>query len=74
MTTLEQITELTKDLPPGLQSEVRDFAEFLRQRYATRQPLKSIRGLCKDLAFDLTLADLDLVRQEMWGAFPRERS
>jgi hypothetical protein len=35
-------------------------------------PLKSLRGLWKDLDFDLSAEDIDQARQEAWANFPRE--
>jgi len=38
----------------------------------SRQP-RSLRGLWKDLEFDLSAEDIDQARQEAWADFPRER-
>ena len=35
-------------------------------------PLKSVRGLCADLSFDLTEEDIEQAREEMWGNLGKE--
>jgi hypothetical protein len=37
-----------------------------------RRPLKSLRGLWKDLDFDLSAEEIDQARREAWANFPRE--
>jgi hypothetical protein len=72
MTTWQLIVEEAKALPPDKQQELLDFAEFLRQRSATRAALKSSAGMWRDLEVDITAEDIDSARREMWGKFPRE--
>jgi hypothetical protein len=68
----EQIAAKVKSLPPEKQQEVLDFVEFLRERSGPSKPLLSPEGLWKDLKIEITEADIDEARREMWGNFPRE--
>lgn len=52
MTLLEQIQQQLKQLPPEKQSEVLDFAVFLRQRLSLTQPARE-RSLGQHPAFGL---------------------
>jgi hypothetical protein len=72
VSTAELIAEKMKALPADKQAEVLDFIEFLRAQYAERRPLRSLRGLWKDLNGDITEEDLAEARREMWANFPRE--
>jgi len=47
-----------------------DFAGFLGTK--KKRPLKSMRGLWKDLNISLSEEDIAEARKEMWGNFPRE--
>lgn len=70
---LEQaVLEKLRTLTPNQQQEVLDFAEFLQQKTRPKKPLKSVKGLCADLAVDITAEDIAQARKEMWGNFPRE--
>ncbi|MGI0482153.1 DUF2281 domain-containing protein [Geminocystis sp. CENA526] len=71
--TLEQLLiSKFQTLPLHRKQELLDFAEFLAGKSDYQTPLKSIRGICDDLKFDLTEEDILEVRQEMWANFPRE--
>jgi hypothetical protein len=72
MTTVELIIEKAKDLPADKQQELLDFAEFLRQRTEAKAPLRSAAGMWEDLGIDVTAEDIDAMRKEMWGNFPRK--
>jgi hypothetical protein len=70
-TTIEQATvAAVRELPPEQQQEVLDFAGFLGTK--KKRPLKSMRGLWKDLNISLSEEDIAEARKEMWGNFPRE--
>ena len=70
-TTIEEaIVAAVRELPPEQQQEVLDFAGFLGTK--KKRPLKSMRGLWKDLNISLSEEDIAEARKEMWGNFPRE--
>ncbi len=73
LANLEQaILENLRQLPPEKQQEVLDFAEFLRQKTALKQPRRSLKGLWADLDIHISEEDISEARREMWGNFPRE--
>ena len=74
MTIEEQVSRKLRDLPPEKQKEVLDFVDSLREKNGTRGPLRSLRGLWKDLNIDITEEDIAEARREMWGNFPRDIS
>ena len=68
----QTVIEKLRQLPLEKQQEILDFAEFLSQKIATKPKLQSIKGLCADLAVDITVEEIDRAREEIWGNFPRE--
>ncbi len=73
LANLEQtLLENLRQLPPEKQQEVLDFAEFLRQKTALKQPHRSLKGLWADLDIHISEEDIAEARREMWGNFPRE--
>ncbi|NJR63682.1 MAG: DUF2281 domain-containing protein [Cyanobacteria bacterium CRU_2_1] len=73
LANLEQtLLENLRQLPPEKQQEVLDFAEFLRQKTALKQPGRSLKGLWADLDIHISEEDIAEARREMWGNFPRE--
>ena len=72
ITLEQQILGSIRTLPIQQQHEVLNFAEFLHQKAAHKPPRRSLKGLCADLKIQITEADIDEARQEMWGNFPRE--
>lgn len=73
LANLEQtLLENLRQLPPEKQQEVLDFAEFLRQKTAPKQPRRSLKGLWADLDIHISEEDIAEARREMWGNFPRE--
>jgi len=73
LANLEQaILENLRQLPPEKQQEVLDFAEFLRQKTALKQPRRSLKRLWADLDIHISEEDISEARREMWGNFPRE--
>jgi hypothetical protein len=68
----QQILGAIRALPVQQQHEVLNFAEFLHQKTETKPPRRSLKGLCADLKLQITEADINEARQEMWGNFPRE--
>jgi Protein of unknown function (DUF2281) len=68
----QQILVSIRTLPIQQQHEVLNFAQFLHQKTAVKPPRRSLKGLGADLKVQITEADIDEARQEMWGNFPRE--
>jgi len=74
MTIEQQVLEKLRDLPPKKQKEVLDFVDFLKGKNGAKKPLRSLRGLWKNLNFHITEEDIAEARREMWGNFPRDIS
>jgi EAL domain-containing protein (putative c-di-GMP-specific phosphodiesterase class I) len=74
MTIEERVLEKLRDLPADKQKEVLDFVDTLRQKNGMKKPLRSLRGLWKDLNIQITDEDIAEARREMWGNFPRDIS
>lgn len=72
MSIEQAVIEKLRTLPPDKQQQVLDFAEFLQQKSIPKRPRRSPKGLWADLGIDITEADIDEARREMWGNFPRE--
>ncbi len=68
----QAVLEKLRQLPIDKQQELLNFAEFLYQKNTPKTFLRSVRGLCADLAVDITEQDITEARQEMWGNFPRD--
>jgi Protein of unknown function (DUF2281) len=72
ITLEQQILGSIRSLPVQQQHEVLNFAQFLHQKAAINPPRRSLKGLGADLKIQITAADIDEARQEMWGNLPRE--
>ncbi|WP_181243956.1 DUF2281 domain-containing protein [Chamaesiphon polymorphus] len=72
ITLEQQILGSIRSLPVQQQHEVLNFAQFLHQKAAPKSPRRSLKGLGADLKIQITAADIDEARQEMWGNLPRE--
>ena len=70
MKTLDQVVEATKELPEELQTEVRDFAQFLRDNRMSRPRRKKLRmdwaGGLKDLRDKYTSVELQHKILDWW--------
>lgn len=70
MKTLDEVIEVTKELPDELQSEVRDFARFLRENRVPR-PRRKLRqdwaGGLRELRDRYTSLELQKKALETWG-------
>jgi hypothetical protein len=68
--TLDEVVEATKELPEDLQSEVRDFARFLRENRAPR-PRRRLRqdwaGGLREFRDRYTSLELQKKALEWWG-------
>jgi hypothetical protein len=72
--TADTVLNMLRQLPPrerlkviaqALPETERDLSEY-------PHPLKSLRGLWKDLNFDVSAEEIDQARREAWANFPRE--
>jgi EAL domain-containing protein (putative c-di-GMP-specific phosphodiesterase class I) len=72
MSIEQQVLEKLRDLPPEKQKEVLDFVASLQEKNGAKKPLRSLRGLWKDLNIRITEEDIAEARREMWGNFPRD--
>lgn len=72
MTLEEAVLQTLRKLSPDKQQEVLDFAQYLKQKSASKQPRRSLKGLCADLNIKITEEDIAGIRKEMWDSFPRE--
>ncbi len=72
MSVVESIVERVENLSVARQREVLDFAEFLQHKEKSngKKKFKSLEGLWEGV--EITEEDIDEIRQEMWGNFPRE--
>jgi Protein of unknown function (DUF2281) len=68
----ELLVQTLRILPPAQRQEVLDFAQFLAARTEPKRPLRSVKGLLADLNISISAEDIDEIRKEMWGTFPRE--
>ena len=72
----EDVLDLAKQLPPGqklrlIEAILPELRNLLQPPEAPK-PLRSVYGLWKDLDVDVSAADIDEARRELWGTFPRE--
>jgi hypothetical protein len=72
MTSEEVIFAKIKVLPPNLKEEALHFIEFLETKLATKPKRQISLGIGEDLGIEITSADIDEARKEMWANFPRE--
>jgi hypothetical protein len=71
--TLEQVISLARQLPPVDKIRlIERIAPEIERDMHQQKPLKSLLGLCADLGTAPSSADIDEIRREMWGGFPRE--
>jgi hypothetical protein len=67
MSKEELLLEYWRDLPLEERRELVNFAEFLHTKTATRSARPNIKGLCADIAVDLSLEDFTQARRETWA-------
>ncbi|MGI8640080.1 MAG: DUF2281 domain-containing protein [Pyrinomonadaceae bacterium] len=74
MSVLETLVETLKEMPYEQQKELLHYAEFLNSKKKANgnPPRKSLYGLWANRGIDITEEDIDEIRREMWGNFPRE--
>jgi hypothetical protein len=72
--TVDTVLDLLRQLPP--RERLRVLAQALpeaeRELPDGSHSLRSLRGLWKDLKFDISAEDIDQARREAWSNFPRE--
>jgi hypothetical protein len=74
ITTADTVLDLLRQLPPRdrLKVLVQALPEIEQELVVSPAPLESLRGLWKDLDFDITAEEIDQARREAWANFPRE--
>ena len=72
--TADTVLNMLRQLPPRERLKViaQALPETERDLSAPPRPLKSLRGLWKDLNFDISAEEIDQARREAWANFPRE--
>ncbi|HPO15117.1 MAG TPA: DUF2281 domain-containing protein [Candidatus Hydrogenedentes bacterium] len=71
MTLTQEIAERIRELPQDKQQELLDFLESLTQE-GTKKPKRCLKGLWAHLNIDISESEINDIRKEMWGSFPRE--
>jgi antitoxin ParD1/3/4 len=66
------VVELDRSEGFELDLVIDSLEERLRQRLQVKPSRRSLKDLGADLKVQITTADIDEARQEMWGNFPRE--
>jgi hypothetical protein len=74
MTIQQELLERLSTLPPSDQQELLRLARTLSQRAGAppAKPWKSLMGAFAGSGIDITEADLDAARRDMWRDFPRD--
>lgn len=72
--TADTVLVQLRQLPPRERLRViaRALPEVEREWLEPTRPLRSLRGLWKDLDFDISAEEIDEARREAWASFPRE--
>lgn len=72
--TTDTVLDMLRQLSPRERLRViaQALPEVERDLAEQSPPLKSLRGLWKDLNFDISAEEIDQARREAWGNFPRE--
>jgi len=72
--TIEMVLDNLRRLPPRERLRViaQALPELERELQVPAGPLKSLRGLWKELDFDISAEEIDQARREAWADFPRE--
>lgn len=72
--TADTVLNMLRQLPPRERLKViaQALPEAERDLSEHPPPLKSLRGLWKDLNFDISAEEIDQARREAWANFPRE--
>ena len=72
--TADTVLDLLRQLPPWdrLKVLVQALHEIEQELAVPPGPLESLRGLWKDLDFDISAEEIDQARREAWANFPRE--
>ena len=68
------VLDMLRQLPPHERLKVISLAlpEIEKSLNAKPKPIKSMRGLWKDLRPSVSAKDIDELRQEIWKDFPRD--
>ena len=73
-TMADTVLDLLRQLPPRERLKVlaQALPEVEQELAEEPRPLKSLRGLWKNLDFDITAEEIEQARNEAWANFPRE--
>ncbi len=71
--TPDTVLENLRQLPPSewLRVIAQALPEVERELQELTRPLESLRGLWKELEFDISVEEIDEARREAWTDFPR---
>jgi hypothetical protein len=72
MTIEEAVVQRLRTLPAEKKQEVLDFVEFLGRKSTATLPRRNPIGMFADLKIEISAEEIAQLRQEMWGAFPRD--
>ena len=74
LTTADTVLDLLRQLSPRdrLKVLVQALPEIEQELVVPPASLETLRGLWKDLDFDITAEEIDQARREAWANFPRE--
>ena len=61
-----------RSLKPDQQQVALEFVEFLHSKTTTKQPRRSLLGLCASPDAHISDEDVAEARREMWSDFPRD--
>ena len=72
--TSDTVLNMLRQLSPRERLRViaQALPEVERDLSEQARPLKSLRGLWKDLGFDISAEEINQARREAWANFPRE--
>ena len=68
----KSLLEKWRALSPERQKKAIEFVESLDEVNGNKHNTKSSRGLWKKLNIDISEAEIDEIRREMWANFPRD--
>ena len=71
--SVEQLVSVIRQLPPRerLRIITQVLPDLERELPAGQKPKRSLWGLCADLGTAPSALEIDEIRKEVWGGFPR---
>ena len=72
--TADRVLQELRQLSPRERLRViaQALPEVERELAESAEPLQSLRGLWRELGFDISAEEIDEARREAWAGFPRE--